>query len=216
VTPAWGGGNLCDRTRLPQSSTRVREPRPVECDGRAQGASLMSTRRLSYSPQGPACFSARSVSRRASCWTRAALRASQHGRSKEEPRGQMTCSRMMQLECIWAPPPAPVPPLRERNKALKSGTRRRFWPPPPCPLTPTVELLQEVQPRRPVGGPDGVVKLWDTMDPGQPFPKQRASLRGAQPLPTSRSPTRVRARLRHVLRARRRDVRSSCSRGCAE
>ena len=31
VTPAWGGGNLCDRTRLPQHrhGARVREPGPL-------------------------------------------------------------------------------------------------------------------------------------------------------------------------------------------
>ena len=47
--------------------TSRQEAWPVGCDGRAQGASLLSTRRLANSPSGLACFSARPV-RKASCW----------------------------------------------------------------------------------------------------------------------------------------------------
>ena len=59
----------------------------VECDGRAQGASLLSTHRLAYCPYGLACFSARPV-RKTSCWTSALRRASQHDRSKEAGCGK--------------------------------------------------------------------------------------------------------------------------------
>ena len=69
-------------------STRAgKRPDAVECDGRAQGASLLSTHRLAYCPYGLACFSARPV-RRTSCWTSAAPRASQHDRSKEAGCGE--------------------------------------------------------------------------------------------------------------------------------
>ena len=79
-------------------STRAgKRPDAVECDGRAQGASLLSTHRLAYCPYGLACFSARPA-RKTSCWTSALRRASQHDRSKEagcgkhHARAGLTCS----------------------------------------------------------------------------------------------------------------------------
>ena len=69
-------------------STRAgKRPDAVECDGRAQGASLLSTHRLAYCPYGLACFSARPA-RKTSCWTSALRRASQHDRSKEAGCGK--------------------------------------------------------------------------------------------------------------------------------